>query len=539
MPSPLFSQFTPPTYPEWVAATTKSLKGKPFTDLNQCTPEGIAIKPLYQAEDIVNLPHLNGRIPTTPKTWLIAQALPYSTAEQLNNALQEDLARGQTAVLITPDLPSKLGYNPDAVLSTSIGKNGTSLATVADWATVLNKIDPDIPLFIDGGEANLPHLALLLAQRQTQNKTTNLHGGLFNDPIASQLIPQCRTTPAQLYDETAVITQWSKRNAPAFTTLAVNATIYQNGGGNSVQQLAFAMSTAIAHIRALQKRDFTIDDIAPRIRFLFAIGSDFFMEIAKLRAARLLWAQIVDSFGGSVASQKISIHAQTAVSNKSILDPHNNMLRSTTEALAAAIANVDSLQTDPFDARNTPPNEFSRRIARNQQLILQTEINLTQLADPVAGSYYAEYLTDQLAQHAWAYLQEVESQGGMLKSLQNGFPQAEITHAAQEAATRLATRKDILVGVNQYTTPDAEQTAPQTAQFDVQTRRQQFATLPPIKIGEIINMETAVSAAQAGATLGQLTTALRPQDHPSTINSIPVLILAQPFEQPLLEQLPK
>ena len=530
MPSPLFKEFTPPTYEEWVEATTISLKGKPFEKLIKTTPEGIEIRPMYQQTDIAQLPHLNGRFLKIDPTWHIAQALPYPTAAQLNAALKEDLSRGQTAVLITPDTPSKLGYNPDAVLSDSIGENGTSLANVADWEQALSEIELDVPLFIDGGEANLPQFALLLSALHNQNKKTKLTGGLFNDPIAAQLSGQCRTTPDQLYDETAVLTRWAKANAPAFTTLAVNCAIYQEGGGSAVHQLGFGLVTAIAHIRALQERGFTIDEIAPRIRFIFSIGGDFFMEIAKLRAARLLWAQIVESFGGSANAQQIKIHAQTAVSNKSTLDAHSNMLRTTTEAMAAAIGGADSLQTAPFDIRSHQPNEFARRISRNVQLILQSEMNLTQLTDPVGGSYYVEYLTDQLASHAWALLQEVEGQGGILAALEDNYPQTQLKETAAQAQQRLAMRKDVLIGVNQYANLGEEKQPENKPEFDVQARRQTFATLPPTEIGQITNMETAVAAAKSGATLGDLVTALRPEDHLSAIEPIQPVLLAKPFE---------
>lgn len=531
MSNKLFSEFTPPTYEEWVEVTTASLNGKPLETLISTTPEGIEVKPLYRHADIADLPHLNGRITHPQSSWLIAQALPYPTPEQLNTALKEDLARGQTAVLFTPDIPSKLGYNPDAVLSSSIGENGTSLATAADFATALQEVAADTPIFIDGGEASLPLCALLLAQRQNLGETALLSGGIFNDPIACQLNAQCRTTPAQLYDETAVLLKWTKANAPDFTTLAVNTTIYEAGGGTAVQQLGFGLATGISHLRAMQERGFAIDEIAPQIRFLFSIGGDFFMEIAKLRAARLLWAQIVQNFGGSTEAQTIKIHAQTAVSNKSTLDPHTNLLRTTTETMAAAIAGVDTLQTAPFDARFNSPNEFSRRIARNQQLILQAEVNLTQVVDPLAGSYYVEYLTDQLANHAWTLMQEVESQGGILTSLQNGFPQAQIAEAAQQAINKLAMRKDILVGVNQFAKLGEEIKSPQKPAFAAKARRQQFSDLPQIQIGDVADMETAVSAAKSGATLGQLTTALREKDHPSTIEPIQPIFLAEPFER--------
>ena len=435
----LFAEFSPPSYEAWVQATIKSLKGRPFETLTSQTAEGIAVRPFYTRDDgradglsqPGQPPYRRGTRADGYLTqpWLITQTLSAATPQQFNQILLADLKRGQTAVYLNPTTPAI--HNLDDL---AVALNGVVFAAA--------------PIFIAGEPAILPRLAELMAR--SSQPVTDLKGGLLYDPLAI-LVQQGRAQLEQLYEASAKQLVWASEEAPHFTTLAVDTAVYHNGGANAVQELAFALAAGVHHIRTLQASGLEIGQIATQMRFVFAIGGDFFMEIAKLRAARQLWAQVVEAFGGDAEAQKMLIHGETAVTNKSQLDPYVNLLRTTTEALAAAVGGVDSLLTIPFNQRFTDePDEFSRRIARNQQIILQEEANLTQLIDPAGGSYYVEWLTDQLAEKAWLLFQEVEARGGMLSALQAGLPQKWVGETAVARTTQLAKRKDVFVGVNQY-----------------------------------------------------------------------------------------
>mgnify|MGYP000880809065 CR=1 FL=1 len=436
--APLFAEFTPPSYETWVEATVQSLKGRPLAKLNSQTAEGIEIRPFYTAADSPTDPGQPGQPPYRRGTqaegyprqpWLIAQPIAAATPQQFNQALLTDLKRGQTAVYLQPGQPP--------------------INTTDDLAAALDGVVfAAAPILLASGPAILPWLSEVLAQ--TNQPLRNLQGGLLHDPLAD-LVQQGSADLDDAYQQAAHWLRWAVANAPNFRTLAVDTAVYHNGGANAVQELAFALAAGVYHVRRLQQQGLDLGEIASQLRFVFAIGGDFFMEIAKLRAARQLWAQVVEAFGGDAAAQKMVIHAETAAANKSRLDPYVNLLRTTTEAFAAAVGGVDSLLTQPF---NQPfaaeADAFARRIARNQQIILQEEASLTQLIDPAGGAYYAEWLTDQLAQAAWTLFQEIEAQGGMVAALQAGLPQQWVAATAVARTTNLAKRKAVLVGVNQY-----------------------------------------------------------------------------------------
>ena len=434
----LFAEFTPPSYETWVEATVQSLKGRPLAKLNSQTAEGIEIRPFYTAADSPTDPGQPGQPPYRRGTqaegyprqpWLIAQPIAAATPQQFNQALLTDLKRGQTAVYLQPGQPP--------------------INTTDDLAAALDGVVfAAAPILLASGPAILPWLSEVLAQ--TNQPLRDLQGGLLHDPLAD-LVQQGSADLDDAYQQAAHWLRWAVANAPNFRTLAVDTAVYHNGGANAVQELAFALAAGVYHVRRLQQQGLDLGEIASQLRFVFAIGGDFFMEIAKLRAARQLWAQVVEAFGGDAAAQKMVIHAETAAANKSRLDPYVNLLRTTTEAFAAAVGGVDSLLTQPF---NQPfaaeADAFARRIARNQQIILQEEASLTQLIDPAGGAYYAEWLTDQLAQAAWTLFQEIEAQGGMVAALQAGLPQQWVAATAVARTTNLAKRKAVLVGVNQY-----------------------------------------------------------------------------------------
>ncbi|MEZ4592418.1 MAG: methylmalonyl-CoA mutase family protein [Chloroflexota bacterium] len=481
----LFAEFTPPTVEEWMAATIASLKGKPLEKLTHLTYEGIPVDPLLNGGATAvstpgHFPYSRGT--TTQATpWLIAQRLEGGQPNTLNEQLRHELARGQTAVF----------WSPEAHF------------TADDLHTLFQEVDlSQTPLLLPC-LTSLPVLAQLAAAR---SDLTTLRGALLHDPIA--LLATAGQPLDALYEQTAVLTRWASQHAPNLHTLAVMPTLYQECGAHAVQQLGMMLATAVYHIRQLQKRGVGIAEIGGRITAVFSIGSDFFMEIAKLRAARAVWAQMIAAFGGDESAQKLTIHARTSEASKSQLDPHVNLLRATTEAFAAALGGADSLDVAPFDGGQRPANDFSRRIARNVQLILQEEVNLTKLLDPAGGSYTVEYLTDELAQRGWAFFQEIEAAGGMVAALQAGTLQQQIAATAAARQADLAKRKAVMVGTNMYPNlgekplPQPEpgvDEIPLTRQPDPQPALNALAQAAPENL-----VERAIAAAQAGATLVQL-----------------------------------
>ncbi len=347
------------------------------------------------------------------------------------------------------------------------------------------------------------------------------------------------------------IAQWAAENAPNLATVAVRTSPYHDAGADAVQELAWAMATAVAYAEALGERGVSFPAFSARLRFEMALDGDFFMTIAKLRAARQLWSQIAEAFGGDQTAQRMSLFARTARRNKTLTDPYNNMLRVTTEALSAAAAGVDGLHIAPFDEPVGPPSEFGRRIARNVHIILRDEARLRHLIDPGGGAGAVEVLTAQLAEAAWAAFQTVERQGGMAAALQQGAIHnalARTTAGRQEAFAR---RRHVLVGANQFADiteaplpPDAtdydaiaEQRAAQVAQHrltraDVTAhldRVRQLRRQPDPSAVELV--EAAAAAATAGATLGELAEALRLPEDPLHIDALPAARLSEPFEQ--------
>jgi methylmalonyl-CoA mutase len=559
-------EFPAPDLVEWQTAAVASLGGKPFDKLVTPSYEGIAIQPMYRREDTAaiatqdDLPGQPSFIRGTTaagyirQPWAIAQELAQSTPAAFNRALQFDLEHGQTAVNLLLDGPTRAGKDPDQAKSGEVGQGGVSLATVEDLAVALSGVDlATTPLFIRAGTVALPLLALLIAHFKRQGRPiTDLHGCLEDDPLG--VLAHEGTLPLSLeraFDEMAHLTAWAAANAPRLATVAVHTYPYHNAGANAVQELAFGLATGVAYLRALADRGVDIAKTAPRVRFDYAIGGNFFMEVAKLRAARWLWSQAVVAFGGDMDAQRLRIHARTSRRNKTAVDPYVNMLRVTTEALAAAVGGADSLHVAPFDEPIRLADEFSRRIARNVQIVLQKEAHMTEVIDPAGGSYAVEELTDQLAKHAWELFQEVERRGGMAAALQSGFIQAQIAEVAQKRAANLAKRRDIMVGTNQYANPaeiplpvdpvDLEvvyrERAEQMARYRTHDdnpaahmaaldRLAKMLDAPPEQM-----VATAIDAAAAGATLNEITRTLRLRDETRpTIVPVKLGRAAAPFE---------
>ncbi len=535
-PALSFDEFPPPTADEWREAVVQSLRGKAFESLITNPAEGIDLPPMLRREDTADLNHqhtLPGQPPYVRGTraagyltqpWLIAQELAAPTPQALNEALRHALAQGQTAVTIRLDTPTRLGREPDQSQPGEVGRDGLSLATADDFAAALqNTPITNTPIFLYPSTNPLPLFALLIAATQKEGgQTADLQGCLAADPLA--VLAAEGTLPVSLeqtYDEMAQVTKWAADHTPQLATLTVSSTGYHERGGGAVEELAFSIATGVTYLRAMGERGVAVATAARHLRFQFAIGSHFFSEIAKLRAARLLWAQIVAAFGGDPEAQKMRIDGRTAQRNKATSDPYVNILRGTSEALAAVLGGVDTLHLAPFDEPIHPPDDFSRRIARNTQIILQAESHLTRLIDPAGGAYAVEYLTDQLGRRAWELFQEVERRGGMAAALQDGFPQARIRQLAEAREAKIESGEMVLVGVNRYVNEEeaplaavsldydqiyqerVAQLAAYRAKHDTAARQDTLDKLRRAEPGEVV--AAAVEAAAVGATLNELT----------------------------------
>ena len=438
----LFPEFSPSTRDEWVDATVKSLKGKPFEKVIKHTYEGFDLRPMYRTEDIENIAHkdtLPGQYPYVRGTktdgyqsqaWLIAQDINISDPKAFNLALKHDLESGQTAIYVGDHI---------------------QINSVEDLGILFSDVDlTQYPLIIHA-DVNAGVIFNLL-KSYLKDDFAKIHGCIGSDPL--HRLAKIGIVSQSWFGGMADIIDQS----PNFDTIAVRTDVYQSAGANAVQEIAIAMATGVTYINEMLDRRCDINSVARQMRFFLSIGENFFMEIAKLRAIKMMWAQIIREFGGNAESQKIKLHASTGTRNKTRQDAHVNMLRVTTEAMAGAIGGVDSLNVAPFDALFAESDDFSRRIARNVQLILQEEVNLAQVIDPAGGSWYVEHLTDQLANSAWEFFQQIEAQGGMIQALRNGFIQDQIQTIQKERIKNLASRKDVLVGINMY--PDLNETLP-------------------------------------------------------------------------------
>ncbi len=562
----LSPDFPYPTYEEWRQSAEQTLKGASFEKkLITKTYEGIDLQPIYRQEDVADIAHLNQWPGFSPygrgsrasgylvNPWAICQELPYPTAQEFNRAARYDLERGQIALTLLLDKATLLGQDPDEAQVGDVGQGGVSIATVDDLAEALAQIDLEqVPIFIQASSAALATTALLMALVRRQGKSpARLRGGIEMDPLGT--LVREGTFPrsvAGAYDKMAELILWAKTHAPHLSLVTVHGQPYHDGGGHAVQELAFVIATAVEYVREMLARHLSIDEAAARFRFSFSIGSHYFMEVAKLRAARMLWAKVVAAFGGSEASQKMTIHARTSAWNKTVHDPYVNMLRTTIEAFAGVVGGCDSLHVGQFGEAIRLPDEFSRRIARNTQLILQQECHLTRIIDPAGGSWYVEQLTAQLAQKAWQLFQTVEAQGGMYQALQAGFPQEQVARTAQERRANLAQRKDILVGTNMY--PNLSEKPLEVHPVDWAALHKKRAgyvseyrtemdnpqsTQVLDKLAQILNadsanlVEAAIEAALAGATLGEIARTARTGDEAkTTLKPIRPQRGAEPFE---------
>ena len=532
-------EFTPPTYEEWKENCIALLKGAPFDKkMYTKTYEGITFDPMYfrnTTEEILpraSFPgmddFLRGSSPTgyikTP--WGIAQACDETLPEDTNELLKHETAKGSTIYNIVLDDATKVGV--DARKAKEPGKGGVSLTTLDDVHTLLDGLDFEkYPLYIYAGRTALPMLAQVAAVLKASGKgTKNLRGFIAADPIGELAASGTSQEPlATLYDEMAAAAKWALKHAPGLRTVLARSDVYSRGGANDVQETAYTISTAVTYLRELMARGLSIDEAASQIMFQFSMGANFFMQIAKLRAIRPIWAQIVEAFGGSTEAQRMHVHARPALFFKTVYDPYVNMLRNTTEIFSGVVGGIESYENEPFDEPIRKGDEFSRRIARNVQIILQEEFGMLSPIDPAGGSWAVERLTKQIKEKIWAEFQEVEKAGGIVADLQSKRPQQAIADILAQRFKNSELRRDRIVGNNMYPNMTEKPLDPRPENMDDNRTARTAVIEGYLKdiddvhkdalLGALADaakddslVTAAIAAAEAGATLAELMTAL-------------------------------
>ena len=451
----------------WKALAEKELRGKTLDDLNWDTLEGIRVKPLYTQEDVEGLAHVDavpGQEPFvrgvratmyTGRPWTIRQYAGFSTAEESNAFYRKALAAGQQGVSVAFDLATHRGYDSDhpRVIG-DVGKAGVAIDSVEDMKILFDGIPLDqISVSMTMNGAVIPILANFIVAGEEQGHDRKLLSGTIQNDILKEFM--VRNTyvypPEPSMRIIADIIEYTSAEMPKFNSISISGYHMQEAGANLVQELAYTLADGREYVRAAIERGLDVDRFAGRLSFFFAIGMNFFMEAAKLRAARLLWHRIMSEFEPkNPKSLMLRTHCQTSGVSLQEQDPYNNVVRTAYEAMAAALGGTQSLHTNALDEAMALPTEFSARIARNTQLILQEETGITNVVDPLAGSYYVESLTSQLAEEAWKLIEEVEELGGMTKAVASGMPKLRIEESAARRQAMIDRGEEVIVGVNKY-----------------------------------------------------------------------------------------
>jgi len=451
----------------WKTLAQKELREKPLSSLDSETPEGITIKPVYVASDLDRLDHLGGMPGLAPFTrgpratmytgrpWTIRQYAGFSTAEESNAFYRKGLAAGQMGVSVAFDLATHRGYDSDhARVVGDVGKAGVAIDSVEDMKILFDSIPLEkmsVSMTMNG--AVIPVLASFIVAGEEQGvDRAKLSGTIQNDVLKEFMV---RNTyiypPAPSMRIVSDIIEFTSAQMPKFNSISISGYHMQEAGANLVQELAFTLADGREYVRAAIARGMDVDVFAGRLSFFFAIGMNFFMEAAKLRAARLLWSRIMAEFNPqNPQSSMLRTHCQTSGVSLQEQDPLNNVVRTAYEAMSAVLGGTQSLHTNSFDEAIALPTEASARLARNTQLILQNETGITDVVDPLAGSYYVESLTSELADAAWSLIEEVEEMGGMTKAIISGMPKLRIEEAAAKRQAAIDRGAEVIVGVNKY-----------------------------------------------------------------------------------------
>ncbi|MAM93185.1 methylmalonyl-CoA mutase [Parvibaculum sp.] len=535
------------TLKDWEAAVTKQTKGAGPDSLIWHTPEGIDVKALYTAEDLERIsaegydantlpgfaPYTRGPQATmyAGRPWTIRQYAGFSTAEESNAFYRRNLAAGQKGLSVAFDLATHRGYDSDHPrVVGDVGKAGVAIDSVEDMKILFDQIPLDemsVSMTMNG--AVIPILANYIVAAEEQGvKPEQLSGTIQNDILKEFMVRNTYIYPPE--PSMRIISDiigFCSKHMPRFNTISISGYHMQEAGATQVQELAFTLADGREYVRAALAAGLDVDEFAPRLSFFFAIGMNFFMEIAKLRAARLLWAQIMSEFKPKdPKSSMLRTHCQTSGVSLTEQDPYNNVIRTTIEAMAAVLGGTQSLHTNALDEAIALPTDFSARIARNTQLVIQHETGITNVIDPLGGSYYMETLTHSLVKEAWKLIEEVEELGGMTKAVESGMPKLKIEEAAARRQAKVDRGEEVIVGVNKYRPahPDpidildidnAKVLASQVerlknvrASRDEEKCRKALEALTEGARGKGNLLELAIAAARARATVGEISDAM-------------------------------
>ncbi|MDR7334651.1 methylmalonyl-CoA mutase [Roseateles asaccharophilus] len=460
-------EFKTATLEQWTKAAAKSAPGGDVDALNWTTPEGLTVKPLYTAADTAGLPHadtlpgfepfLRGPQPTmyAVRPWTIRQYAGFSTAEESNAFYRKALAAGGQGVSVAFDLATHRGYDSDHPRVTGdVGKAGVAIDSVEDMKILFDGIPLDkVSVSMTMNGAVLPVLAGYVVAAEEQGVGQELLAGTIQNDILKEFM--VRNTyiypPAPSMRIVGDIIEYTAQKMPKFNSISISGYHMQEAGANQALELAFTLADGKEYVKTAMAKGLGVDDFAPRLSFFWAIGMNFYLEIAKMRAARLLWTRIMKGFGAThPKSLMLRTHCQTSGWSLTAQDPYNNVVRTTIEAMAAVFGGTQSLHTNSLDEAIALPTEFSARIARNTQLIIQEETHITSVIDPWAGSYMMEKLTQDMADKAWALIEEVDAMGGMTAAVDSGWAKLKIEASAAEKQARIDSGADVIVGVNKY-----------------------------------------------------------------------------------------
>jgi len=536
--------FTPSNLAEWQKAAAKSAAAGDVDALSWHTPDGITVKPLYTADDVKDLPYTNTLPGFEPfirgpqatmyavRPWTIRQYAGFSTAEESNAFYRKALAAGGQGVSVAFDLATHRGYDSDHPRVTGdVGKAGVAIDTVEDMKILFNQIPLDkVSVSMTMNGAVLPVLAGYVVAAEEQGVAqADLSGTIQNDILKEFMV---RNTyiypPAPSIRIIGDIIEYTAKHMPKFNSISISGYHMQEAGANQTLELAFTLADGKEYVKTAIGKGLDVDAFAGRLSFFWAIGMNFYLEIAKMRAARLLWCRIMKGFdANSPKSLMLRTHCQTSGWSLTEQDPYNNIVRTTIEGMAAVFGGTQSLHTNSFDEAIALPTEFSSRIARNTQLILQEETHIGAVVDPWAGSYMMEKLTQDMADAAWKIIEEVEAMGGMTKAVDSGWAKLKIEAAAAQKQARIDSGKDVIVGVNKYKlktedpieTRDIDNVAVRDSQIarliEIKSKRdaaQVIRALAAIKSAAENNtgnlLDLSIQAVRARATVGEISDAL-------------------------------
>ena len=512
--------FTPATLEQWLEAAARSAPGGDVAALNWVTPEGLVVKPLYTAADTATLPYTDTLPGFEPfvrgpqatmyavRPWTIRQYAGFSTAEDSNAFYRKALAAGAQGVSVAFDLATHRGYDSDHPrVFGDVGKAGVAVDSVEDMKILFAGIPLDrVSVSMTMNGAVLPVLAGYVVAAEEQGVAQDkLSGTIQNDILKEFMVRNTYIYPPEPSMRiVGDIIEYTAKHMPRFNSISISGYHMQEAGANQALELAFTLADGKEYVKTALAKGLDVDDFAGRLSFFWAIGMNFYLEIAKMRAARLLWCRIMKGFGAqNPKSLMLRTHCQTSGWSLAEQDPYNNIVRTTIEAMAAVFGGTQSLHTNSFDEAIALPTEFSARIARNTQLIIQEETHITNVIDPWAGSYLMETLTQQMADKAWAIIEEVDAMGGMTKAVDSGWAKLKIEASAAEKQARIDSGKDVIVGVNKYRLPK-EEPVDILVVDNHKVREQQIERLKAIKAArDGTKVQAALAALTEAAKTGQ------------------------------------